>query len=219
MARKEKKYHFIYKTTNLLSGKYYIGMHSTDDLNDGYMGSGRRLRFSINKHGKENHKVEILEFVSSRAELIAREKDVVNLDELAKEDCMNLMVGGKGGFISDEQQRHRSKSASDAAKRKLENDPELRKKFSDNGSKMMFELHKKGLVKHDTFTGKKHTKKTIELIRQMKKGQGVGSANSQFGTCWITKDNVDKKIAKENLTSYLDNGWVKGRKKSGCLQQ
>ena len=35
MARKEKQYHFIYKTTNLLSGKYYLGMHSTDNLQDG----------------------------------------------------------------------------------------------------------------------------------------------------------------------------------------
>jgi hypothetical protein len=74
MARKEKKYHFIYKTTNLLSGKYYIGMHSTNNLADGYMGSGRRLRYSINKYGEENHKVEILEFVDNRAELIKREE-------------------------------------------------------------------------------------------------------------------------------------------------
>ena len=64
MARKEKKYHFIYKTTNLLSGKYYIGMHSTDNLDDGYLGSGRRLRYSINKYGKESHKREIIEFVN-----------------------------------------------------------------------------------------------------------------------------------------------------------
>ena len=49
MARKEKKYHFIYKTTNLLSGKYYIGMHSTDNLDDGYLGSGYRLRLAIKK--------------------------------------------------------------------------------------------------------------------------------------------------------------------------
>jgi group I intron endonuclease len=97
MARKEKKYHFIYKTTNLLSGKYYIGMHSTDDLNDGYMGSGKRLRYSINKYGKQNHKVDILEFFDSRDELKKREKEIVNLNELSKEECMNIIVGGEGG--------------------------------------------------------------------------------------------------------------------------
>ena len=47
MVRKEKQYHFIYKTINLISGKYYIGMHSTDDLEDGYMGSGNCLRLAI----------------------------------------------------------------------------------------------------------------------------------------------------------------------------
>lgn len=51
MARKEKQYHFIYKTINIINNKYYIGMHSTDDLNDGYVGSGKRLWYSINKNG------------------------------------------------------------------------------------------------------------------------------------------------------------------------
>ena len=54
MSRKEKEYHFIYKTMNLINEKYYIGMHSTDNLNDGYIGSGKRLWHSIRKYGKEN---------------------------------------------------------------------------------------------------------------------------------------------------------------------
>ena len=112
MARKEKKYHFIYKTTNLLSGKYYIGMHSTNDLNDGYMGSGKRLRYSVNKYGKENHKVEVLEFFDDRKQLAAREKEIVNLNEIAKEECLNLCVGGEGGrgFTSEEQKLNVLKS-------------------------------------------------------------------------------------------------------------
>ena len=107
MARKEKKYHIIYKTTNLLSGKYYIGMHSTDDLNDGYLGSGKRLKYSVNKYGKENHKREIIEFCDSREELISREEEIVNLNEIAKEECINLRVGGDsngnyGYYMSEE---------------------------------------------------------------------------------------------------------------------
>ena len=62
MARKEKKYHFIYKTTNLLTGRYYIGMHSTDNLEDGYLGSGKRLRHSVNKYGKDRVKALSFDF-------------------------------------------------------------------------------------------------------------------------------------------------------------
>ena len=97
MPRRQKKYHFIYKTTNKLNGKYYIGMHSTDNLNDGYLGSGNRLRYSVRKYGEENFEREILEFVDSREELKKREEEVVNLDEIAKKDCMNLTIGGEGG--------------------------------------------------------------------------------------------------------------------------
>lgn len=45
-----------------------------------------------------------------------------------------------------------------------------------------------------------------------KKGKGLGELNSQFGTCWITKDNNNKKIKKEELDKYLSDGWIKGRK-------
>lgn len=50
-----RKYHYIYKTKCLLTNKYYIGMHSTDNLDDGYVGSGKRLWYSINKHGLKKH--------------------------------------------------------------------------------------------------------------------------------------------------------------------
>lgn len=94
--RKEKKYHFIYKTTNLLSGRYYYGMHSSDILEDDYLGSGTYLRLAINKHGKKNFTREILEFCKSRKELKSREANIVTLQEVANKDCMNLRVGGSG---------------------------------------------------------------------------------------------------------------------------
>ena len=64
MSKKEnwytnpRKFHFIYKTTCSVNGKYYYGMHSTDDLEDGYIGSGTKLWHSIKKHGLENFKME-----------------------------------------------------------------------------------------------------------------------------------------------------------------
>ena len=52
--RKVKNIHYIYKTTCNITGRWYVGMHSTSNENDGYMGSGKRLRYSIRKYGKEN---------------------------------------------------------------------------------------------------------------------------------------------------------------------
>lgn len=99
MSKSEKKYHIIYKTTCLINKKYYIGMHSTDNLDDGYMGSGKALKFSIQRYGKENHRVEILEMVESRELLAERERELVTMNKVRNGKCMNLKVGGIGGFI------------------------------------------------------------------------------------------------------------------------
>lgn len=89
-----RKYHIIYKTTCMVTGKWYIGLHSTDDLNDGYLGSGTQLWKSIKKYGKDQHQVEIIEHCTDRATLIKREAEIVNEDLLQQEACMNLMIGG-----------------------------------------------------------------------------------------------------------------------------
>ncbi len=74
-------------------------MHSTDNLDDGYMGSGKALKFSIQRYGKENHKVEILEMVESRELLAERERELVTINKVRNGKCMNLKIGGIGGFI------------------------------------------------------------------------------------------------------------------------
>ena len=94
--REKKKFHFLYKTTNLINGKFYIGVHSTDNLNDGYLGSGKILRYSINKYGIENFKIERLEFFEDKGKLFEREKEIVNKSFLQDPSCMILKSGGSG---------------------------------------------------------------------------------------------------------------------------
>jgi hypothetical protein len=91
-----KQFHYIYKITRF-DGKFYIGLHSTDNLDDGYFGSGKRLWYSINFHGKEKHTKEIIEFLPDRESLRVRESELVNYELLNNVDCLNLMLGGTGG--------------------------------------------------------------------------------------------------------------------------
>jgi hypothetical protein len=86
-----RKYHIIYKTVRTDgSGKYYIGMHSTDNLDDDYLGSGQILWRSIKKYGREMHRREILEVLPSRKDIVLREAEI--LSAIARDDlhCMNV---------------------------------------------------------------------------------------------------------------------------------
>jgi hypothetical protein len=94
----QRKHHIIYKTTCLVTGKWYIGMHSTDDLNDGYTGSGQLLWKSVKKHGKEAHVCEILEHLPDRKSLSNREEEILSKELRADPLCMNLRSGGTGNY-------------------------------------------------------------------------------------------------------------------------
>lgn len=88
----------IYKITNLINGKIYIGKHQTEDLNDGYMGSGKRLALAIEKHGIKNFKKEILFQFDNEDDMNAKEAELVT-EEFVKENTnYNLCPGGHGGW-------------------------------------------------------------------------------------------------------------------------
>jgi hypothetical protein len=207
--RKEKKYHYIYKTTNLKNGKFYVGMHSTDNLNDGYLGSGYKLRRSINKYGKENFNVEILEYFPNRTSLKAKEKELVNTELLKDPMCMNLVYGGNGGYISPEGVKKGGKYSGNLLAEKLKNDKEFRKKHIDWFVKMTSNLRKLGLVSPPNWTGKKHKEETKRKIGEANSIKQKGESNSQFGTCWINNGTENKKIKK---TDELPKGWSLGRR-------
>lgn len=152
MARKEKKYHFIYKTTNLLNGKYYFGMHSTDDLNDGYLGSGKYLRRSIKKYGKRNFKIEHLEFFSDREMLIEGEKNFINETLLKEPLCMNLREGGSGTSIGTEHSEEVKKKMSEQRSQTYVDrvGKERAKKWTKKIAKSLIEYNKKTGISNET---------------------------------------------------------------------
>jgi hypothetical protein len=210
MARKQKKYHYIYKTICNLNGKYYIGMHSTNNINDGYLGSGKRLWNSINYYGKENFTKEIIEFCEDRKELKNREKEIVNKELLNEELCMNLQVGGGGGFTSEEHMIKCSIAGNQRQKWLIQNDENFKKRRKEIGLENKRHRYKfpKGTK---IWLGRKHSDESKIKIGKKNSINQLGKKNSQYGTCWITKNNINKKIKVEELSLYLLDGWVKGR--------
>lgn len=219
MGRKQKDIHYIYKTTCLVTGRYYIGMHSTNNVEDGYMGSGKRLRHSMRKYGKENHIREILEFFDDRESLVEAEKAAITNDMLCDRMCMNLMSGGTGGFVSIES----VKLGREQCNKRLEEifgidyssiiASNFHRNLKDEDRTNWINKIKDGQNNSEfgsgsSFTGKKHTEEAKKLMR---KSKNRGECNSQYGTCWITKGGLNMKIKVEQLNGWIADGWIKGR--------
>jgi len=92
--KNQYKYHILYETINNINGKKYIGIHSTNDLNDGYLGSGAKIIEAIKKYGKENFTRTILKFFDSRKQLLEAEKEVVNEAIVNDKKYYNVSLGG-----------------------------------------------------------------------------------------------------------------------------
>lgn len=90
-----KTYNYIYLITNNLNGKIYIGKHSTDNLNDGYMGSGVALHKAFKKYGVEHFTKKILAYADTLEKLNWFEKFYIKKYH-AKITGYNLTDGGDG---------------------------------------------------------------------------------------------------------------------------
>ena len=90
-------YYTIYKVTNKINGKFYIGKHQTKKLNDHYYGSGKKLLAAIKKYGKENFSKEILFVFETEQEMNDKEKELITEDFVKRPDTYNVGVGGEGG--------------------------------------------------------------------------------------------------------------------------
>jgi len=202
MPRKQHSHHFLYKTTCLITNKFYYGMHSTSNLEDGYFGSGKRLWLSINKHSRSNHTIEKLKFFDSRNELIRGEIELIT-DELLKDPmCMNIASGGDGGTRATEEQLQRGGYSSGSIhKLKISNDLNYKNQHLERFHKHCMS---KSPSKPTGFLGRTHSKETKKKMSDSKKITQAAERNSQFGSIWIHNNIENKKIKKIDLQSYLN---------------
>lgn len=89
-------FYTTYRTENKINGHFYYGKHATDDLGDGYLGSGVRLRDAIRKYGRAAFVKEIIGFHRDEWEMNDAEYRLITPDLIADPRCYNLTAGGCG---------------------------------------------------------------------------------------------------------------------------
>lgn len=97
----------IYQITNLINGKFYIGVHKTNNPMDSYMGSGLAIKRAIKKYGKQSFVKKVLHIFQDDESEVAysKEVDLIKL-YLNDKQCYNLKDGGVGGFSIINNNRH-----------------------------------------------------------------------------------------------------------------
>lgn len=93
---RDGRFHFCYRTTNLVNGKTYIGKRTTDKIDDGYLGSGTLIGHAIRKYGRENFTREIIEFYESSEAAFIAEVEHISSARGSGERLYNLATGGTG---------------------------------------------------------------------------------------------------------------------------
>lgn len=219
-------YYIIYKITNKVNGKIYIGSHKTKNLNDGYMGSGKYLKYAITKYGLENFEKEILHIFDTPELMYKKESEIVNEDFIATNNTYNIKIGGYGGFDyinKTEKNLYGSNGLHPSSKKNLRRGKDIVKILTQKGKLEQYKQQQSYLMKKAISEGRKENnfatnnpmknltirekhKKIMEEIDHQK-----GEKNSQFNTIWIYNDEL--KISKKaNKDDKLLDGWVKGRK-------
>jgi hypothetical protein len=198
-------FYTIYKITNIINGKFYIGKHQTINLDDGYMGSGKLVRRAIQKYGKENFLKEILFIYDNEKDMNEKEKELV----IISEQTYNLCDGGKGGFgyinRTCGSQGERLNKALSNEKRALGRNTQKRLGVGLYNPNLIRyydpEQSKRALVKANSDDAKRKRKDTFRKIKHAQ-----GKNNSQYGSFWITDGKLSKKCR-----GIIPNGWYKGR--------
>ncbi len=188
--------YIIYCTTNKLNAKYYIGVHKTSKLDDGYLGSGKILKRSIAKYGVDAFDKEICFVYDNAVEAFAKEKLLVRVHRRNKL-CMNIREGGAGGWGYINENGLRPVTPPNfpllgriAAHQKMLADP--------------MRLLRRRIRARD---------KVLTTRGQKTTGQAVHALNMLFQPRlnWVTNGQDVKHVPAAQLPKWLDAGWQQGK--------
>ena len=177
-------YGYVYKTTNLINNKIYIGVHKKQFFDKYYLGSGKMLRRAIRKYGRKNFKCEVLEWCSNKATLFSREQYWVAFYN-SKDPAVgyNIVDGGGGipGFVHTDEEKERTQQVRNRnGKLHWYNNGKIELQFGQE------EEIPAGFIKG-------RLKQTIAKVAQSKTGQKIKRKVPYMvkGRHWFTNGNID----------------------------
>jgi hypothetical protein len=222
----------VYKTTNTINGKYYIGVHRTNNVNDGYLGCGhyrgRKLREQLDtrlyrafrKYGDDAFITEVLYKFNNEADAFKKEKELIDITD---KSCYNDKPGGVGGFHPD---TNKGRILSESERKKLSESAKIRSKLYPLQTEALKE-HVKGrigktyaeiygdekakeikLKRSKSLTGRKLTDEHKRKMSENRKGKDCGKCRGRKKV-W---DSINKKIVRlspEIVQSMLQAGTLK----------
>lgn len=196
-------WYYLYRITNTVNGKIYVGVHKTKNLNDGYMGSGTSLLRAQKKYGIEHFVKDILEWFSSKDEMFAREKELVTEEFALRADVYNIIPGGHGSWDAARAHQKKTGWCIEDYNRRVR---ELRDTNLEEYLTVVRTRTNNGREKALTAAAREKKRETYARTKHSQ-----GKNNSQYGKMWITNNIADKKISKDEI---VPEGWRKGRNPS-----
>lgn len=182
---------YIYKTTNVVNGKIYIGKkHSSKYLGNNYLGSGIRLTEAVKKYGKENFIVELLDVANTLEQLNTKEQYYIKLyDSQNPNTGYNLASGGDGGCVWGNPENHPSIGKD----RSKENNPAYKRKWYTDGVTVLY-LRPEDVVPEGFYPGTTNKPNAGRIT--------IYSANGQR-----------KSVKPEEVIIYKQQGWITSQEK------
>lgn len=195
-------YYYVYKVTNLQNNKYYIGVHQTKNINDGYLGSGKIIKQAVKRYGINMFKKDILHLCNTRKEMFQREREIVDEQILKDPLCYNLILGGNDAYKNGKCGVTQVNKARNLYKWVYINDGfvttcikscEVEKYYKLGWKKGNLSLSQKAKGRKTTPQTKKKLSKTLT------------------GSYLLHKCNIIKRVYSEkDLDKHLSSGWKRG---------
>lgn len=223
------RYFYFYKITNLLNNHFYYGVHCTNNLNDNYMGSGKRLKYAINKYGIINFKKEILKYFNSKEEAFEYEEYIVNEELIQDPNCYNLTKGGNGSWLHNKGKitvKDKNGNTFDVEKndqRYLSGEVKFIHKGTTtvkdkDGNCFRVNINDSRYISGELVSVNTGVPKKKSSVEKMKKSLReyykthrnnwvTGKNHPNYNTTFVTKNNKSIRINRNELDNYINNGW------------